>query len=105
MFGQEWTKRWDKHATIPEDAWTPVLNAIDHILPQAQPMPKTEIDLERWRHSLRRKPCRAAGSVSRNDLLQMPDDLTSQLLAILREAETTGRWLLQIVEGFVVALE
>ena len=107
-FGQEWSKRWDKHAGVPEEAWHTVIRFVDEMLPATPPMEYTEITLARWKHSLRRKPAKAAtgpDSMSRADLLNLPDDLTNQLLQILQQAELTGHWPIQLVEGFVVALE
>ena len=46
-----------------------------------------------------------ADSVSRQDLLNMPKDLTLSLLHILHQVEQTGIWPEQLLTGFVVALE
>ena len=107
-FGKEWKKRWDKHQELPEHAWDPVISFIHDSFPDVHPMQYRKITYEEWIESLRRKPARAAtgpDAVTRADLLHMPQDLVEQLLELLHTAEQTGQWPVQLLEGFVTALE
>ena len=108
MFGEEWQKRWDRHATVDEGEWEPICQFADNALPTLPAMPYAPITYDEWIHSLRRKSKRAAtgpDAVSRKDLLNMPRDLTEALLAMFHQIERTGQWPIQLLTGFVVALE
>ena len=107
-FGKEWKKRWDKHQDLPQQAWDLVISFIHDSFPNVHPMQYWKITYEEWIESLRRKPARAAtgpDAVTRADLLHMPQDLVEQLLELLHAAEQTGQWPVQLLEGFVTALE
>ena len=47
-FGEEWGKRWHKHAELDSSAWHAALQQIALVLPCVPPMELVEITPEKW---------------------------------------------------------
>ena len=107
-FGKAWSARWDKHRELPSEHWDTLLGFIDVALPNTKKLECAPITLQEWRAELRRKP-KAAGTgmdgMSVRDLLSMPTTLQQQILDLLSEVETTGRWPAQLTHGAVHSLQ
>eukprot|EP00435_Cladocopium_sp_Y103_P015856 s1818_g3.t3 len=107
-FGQEWSRRWDRHLNVDPAFWDPMIDFVRQAFPPQPPMECPDITYDMWMAALRRKSRRAAvgpDGVSRADLLNMPRPLTEQLLTILAQVEQGGEWPQQMVQGFIVSLE
>ena len=107
-FGQEWSKRWDRHADVDPTFWDPVVDFVRSAFPLQEPMECPPITYDMWIAALKRKSKRAAvgpDGISRMDLLQLPRSLTEQLLNLLAEVEAGGSWPSQMLQGFIIALE
>eukprot|EP00438_Fugacium_kawagutii_P010543 Skav214540 [mRNA] locus=scaffold410:589070:596873:+ [translate_table: standard] len=107
-FNSEWATRWERHRDSDDSQWQAILAFADDALPAVPPMPYLEITLEQWRQAVQAKPTRAAtgpDGVSKADLERLPDDLSLQLIAIFHEVEQGHPWPIQLLEGFVIALE
>ena len=95
MFSQEWSDRWNRHLDLPAGRWQHSLGFIDQHVPYGPVMKYQPISLDEWKDCLRRKKRTAAvgpDGWSRKDLLSLPDDLTSGILAILAEVEAGAPW-------------
>ena len=106
-FEMEWFRRWDTHLNVPASRWSSLETFIDGNLPQAN-MDLSEISCSRWHTFVStRKKTSATGldSVSRTDLLAMPDGLIESILGIYRTAESTGKWPKQWTSGAVHSLQ
>ena len=106
-FGNEWCKRWDKHRGVPFDTWDDINAIADSILPSS-PMVCQDITIDQWKHVIQKKKTRSAvgmDSVSRTDLLAAPDWVHQSLVDLINNAEQTGNWPRQMVQGSVHALE
>ena len=106
-FEMEWFRRWDRHLHVPASRWNSLETFIDGNLPKAN-MDLSEISSARWHNFvLTRKKTSATGldSVSRADLLAMPDGLIDSILSIYRKAENTGMWPRQWTSGAVHSLQ
>ena len=107
-FGQEWSKRWDRHLHVSDDFWNPIVDFVRAAFPLRPVQPSLPITYDRWRKELKRKSRKAAigpDGVSRMDLLRMPRTLTEQLLQILAQVEAGSPWPTQLLQGFIIALE
>ena len=106
-FEVEWFRRWDRHLHVPNTRWESLENYIDDNLPQ-DTMMLTDITTTRWHNFVQtRKKTSATGldSVSRLDLLAMPDSLIAPLLKTYQQAEATGKWPRQWTSGAVHSLQ
>ena len=106
-FATEWSNRWDKHQSVPEDRWNSINDFIDSHVPQGC-MQCQPITLPQWDLIVRSKPSRSAvgmDGVHRDDLLHMPKHLKLQLLDLIDQTEQTGHWPEQLVHGGVFSLE
>ena len=107
-FGQEWKSRWDRHLHTPDSFWDPIIDFAKHAIPQQPVMQYQPITFEMWTKELRKKRKHAAvgpDGFSKSDLLNLPKDLTMRLLQILELVEQGHDWPVQMLVGFVVALE
>ena len=108
QFGQEWTKRWDRHLQIDPSRWDPIIAFAETVLPKPPPMEYHAITVEEWDCALRHKSKKAAtgpDGVSRQDLLEWPLEAKQALLGIFHSIENGQPWPKQMITGFVVALE
>ena len=106
-FEVEWFRRWDRHLHVPSTRWEMLENYIEEHLPQAT-MVLTDITATRWHNFVQtRKKTSATGldSVSRLDLLALPDSLINPLLQTYQQAEATGKWPRQWTSGAVHSLQ
>eukprot|EP00435_Cladocopium_sp_Y103_P013896 s4170_g3.t1 len=107
-FRLEWVKRWDKHFTVQDEFWQPIVDFVQMAFPNPPQMPTEPITYDMWRNALKKKSKRAAtgpDGLTRNDLLRMPRGLTEQLLELLMAVEREGAaWPEQLVQAFVIAL-
>lgn len=107
-FEKEWEVRWDKHRATPDQHWQPFIDWFRQAIPPAtQSMPLPPITLAEWRKAVKGKKSKSAtGSdgVSRQDLINLPDDLTQSLLAIIRQVEEGQFWPEAMMEAMVTAL-
>ncbi len=107
-FGSAWSKRWDRHRNVDTDFWDPIVDFARTTLPDVEPMEYQPIDYDQWMASLKAKKKHAAvgpDAVARNDLLNMPRDLTEELLRLFKAIEAGSQWPQQMLVGFVVSLE
>jgi hypothetical protein len=108
QFGQEWTRRWDRHLHTDPNRWNPVISFAEQVLPRPPAMQCDPISIAEWDEAIRRKSKRAAtgpDGVSREDMLHWPTEAKQALLDILHKIEKGEPWPRQMVTGFVVALE
>ena len=107
-FETEWEARWDRHKETPDSHWTPFITWFKEAVPPAEEaMPLPPITVEEWRKTVKRKKAKSAtGSdgVSKQDLVNLPDDLTQSLLAIVRQVEEGAYWPQAMMEAQVTAL-
>ena len=107
-FGDEWRARWDRHIDVPCDHWEPICEVFKQLVPKGEPAPYEPITLQQWRATLRGKKRHAAigpDGWSRQDLLQLPDDLTMALIQMLHDIEEGRPWPQSVVTGIVHSLE
>ena len=106
-FISEWMRRWDRHRHLDPSHWDEVL-AITETLLDCPVMELQPITLSRWKAAIQsKKPTSATGldAMSRKDLLAMPDELQEQMIQLFRNAESTGQWPRQLLQGAVHSLE
>eukprot|EP00435_Cladocopium_sp_Y103_P053510 s267_g17.t1 len=107
-FRKELPKRWDKHLQTPDEFWSPVVDFTKLAFPSPPSMEYSPITIDLWKKTLRKKSKKAAtgpDGAARADLLHMPDHLTSRLLEILHDVETSNsQWPEQMMQAFVIAL-
>ena len=107
-FADEWTKRWDRHADLPADHWSPLLECFDALVPQVPEVTFPPITVNLWKQTLRKKKSRSAtgpDAWSRQDLLRMPDDITENLISLLMNIEQGTPWPRSTITGIVFSLE
>ena len=106
-FQDEWSPRWQKqHTADQEERWTVIADFVRHALP-ARSTSFPSITLDTWKREIRRKERHAAigpDAVSREDLTNMPDALTNDLLTMLNSIEHGAPWPTQMVTGIVALL-
>ena len=106
-FGTEWSKRWDKHQGLPEEHWEHIESFIDVGLPEGH-MTCPQITVAEWKAAAASKPKYAAvgmDGVACQELAQMPDVATKQLLRLIDHIEKYGRWPDQVTHGSVHSLQ
>lgn len=106
-FGEEWRARWDRHYHVDPDRWDPIVQFADLALPRPPPMQYSPITKEEWTKALKSKRKKAAtgpDGVSRQDLLNLPDQATEALLEMFAGIEAGNQWPRQLVLGIVAAL-
>ncbi|CAL1170377.1 unnamed protein product, partial [Cladocopium goreaui] len=94
-FQHEWQKRWDRHLDVPDEQWSPLTDFFCLARPPAPEMTYTPITRDLWTKTLKRKKPRAKGpdGWTRQDLLQLPLDLTDAILDMLHGIEAgTMQW-------------
>ena len=106
-FIAEWIKRWDRHRDLSPDHWKEVLDLTQSLL-RCPPMELRPITLERRKIAVKSKKARSAtgtDAVARQDLLAFPDALHLQLIQLFQQAEETGQWPKQLLQGAIHSLE
>ena len=108
-FETEWEKRWARHEHLEPSHWNPFLQwCAQHLPPTDEVMPYPEITVASWKRAVQRKKKTSAtglDQVSRQDLLQLPDDLTQQLLELIQRVEQGAGWPQQMMEAAVSAIQ
>ena len=110
-FGEEWTKRWDKHFHVDNNRWDPLVDFFTRVVPKVPDMSLPPITLSDWKYAVRKKRAKSAigpDGWSKWDLLNLPDDLTERLLALIASIEDPSQkiaWPKSIVTGLVHSLE
>ena len=106
-FGQEWGKRWMRREGVDAEQWRHLAEAFRAFVPFPE-LALEPITPARWRRALLEKsPHCAAGpdNLTRDDLLSFPACLTAQLLGLIHEAEASGVWPQQLLDGIISSLE
>ena len=107
-FSDEWSARWDRHLSTPDNHWDPVIDFFEASRPACPEIDLPPITPEMWYASLKaKKPHSATGpdGWSRADLLAMPRDIVLELLEVLHRVEQGEEWPSTWVTGFVSSLE
>ncbi len=105
-FGEEWSKRWDRHKDVPISQWDQICSFGRQYF-QHQPF-----ELPAWTPNMlsqeiaRKKPRSATGldGVSLSDLKAMPFEVIEAHCQIFHTAETHGVWPKQALVGKVASL-
>eukprot|EP00435_Cladocopium_sp_Y103_P042393 s1318_g11.t1 len=108
-FQQEWQARWDRHLHVDDAQWDPLLDFFQLANQPGPEQPYVPITREQWYKTLRKKkPSAAQGpnGWTRQDLLNLPHDLTDAILATLHKIETgqmawPRQWLVGLVHRSV----
>lgn len=105
-FMREWSHRWDRHKQIPPERWQVILEFARKHLPKCTMSWPTLGPAELESLIARKKKSSASGldGVSILDLRSMPPGALSCFCQLFTEAETTGSWPSQLLEGKVVSL-
>ena len=110
-FGEEWTKRWDKHFHIEDSRWDPLTEFFTRAVQKVPEMEYHPINIQQWKDAIKKKKAKSAvgpDGWSKWDLLRLPDDLTQQLLDLISRVEDTNskhNWPTSIITGLVHSLE
>eukprot|EP00435_Cladocopium_sp_Y103_P073065 s548_g42.t1 len=107
-FQHEWSARWDKHAHVDDSFWQPLVDFAGQVFADTPTMEYEPITMQQWRQALKTRKTRSAvgtDGVSKDDLMNMPDTLTAELLSILQDVEQGQPWPSQMMQGWVIALE
>ena len=106
LFGEEWSKRWDRHKGIPPSQWEQICNFGRRCF-HFDPITLQEWSVDIFRNELaRKKPQSATGldGVSLADLKAMPSSVLEAHCDIYRLAEGQGIWPKQTLVGKVASL-
>ena len=106
-FITEWVRRWDRHRHLEAGHWDEVLEITRSLL-HCPVMELKPITLPRWKAAIQAKKARSAtglDALARKDLLSFPDSLHLQLIHLFHQAELTGEWPRQLLQGAVFSLE
>ena len=108
-FAEEWKARWDKHKDVPTGLWSPLKEFYELAQPPGPSQTYQPITIQQWKKAVARKKLKAASGPdgwSRQDLLQLPDDLTQAILNLLTRVEKgQACWPIQWLTGIVHSLE
>ena len=107
-FGEEWTKRWDKHLQVDDSHWGQIVSFFKQSMTAIPTMRLAPITVEQWLQTVRKKKTKAATEphvCSRKDLLNMPRDLVERILHMLNGVEQGKPWPTSVVTGIVHSLE
>ena len=106
-FGRQWGARWMRHGEVDPARWQALVEGL-HQIASFPEMHLAPITLHDWKAEVRSKSSRTAAGpdgLSRDDLLQLPDCLTLQIIEMCHTAERSGEWPQQLLEGIVSSLE
>ena len=106
MFLTTWKAMWERHADVPSERWSVILQFARQFLPRrsAEWHPMTQVDLA---HCIAHKrPATSAGldGVTLQDLKALPGEALANFVDMYRDAESSGEWPSQVVAGRVTCL-
>ena len=105
-FGDEWSKRWDRHKDVPPSQWEQICSFGRRYF-SFSPLETAPWELSMVRQEISRKKRQSAtglDGVSISDLKAMPDRVIQEHCEIYRAAESTGKWPQQLLVGKVASL-
>eukprot|EP00435_Cladocopium_sp_Y103_P041693 s394_g11.t1 len=105
-FLQAWRSKWMRHAEVPADRWQAILAfARDHLPPHRFSWPSmTAQDLAEVVASKHKRSAPGLDGVILSDLQKMPVTILHQFCQIFLQAERTGLWPQQMIDGRVTSL-
>ena len=106
LFCAEWRRRWDRHKDVPHSRRTVILDFARQYLPRGSFSWPSLTPSTLRQAILAKKPTAAPGldGVTLSDLHRMPSSVLSNFCAMFAEAERTGQWPRQLVQGKVACL-
>lgn len=105
-FGEEWSRRWERHRDVPLSQWEQICNFGRQFFQHSEiQLPPWSVDILR-QEIARKKPKSATGldGVSLTDLKAMPTSVLQAHCDIYSEAEGRGVWPRQALVGKVASL-
>eukprot|EP00435_Cladocopium_sp_Y103_P026104 s1941_g6.t1 len=101
-----WKSKWDRHRDVSADRWQTILAfAREHLVQVPMTLPSMDVS-QLLVHIAHKKPQSAGGldGVTVHDLQCLPSAAVRNFCHIFAEAERTGEWPLQLLNGRVVCL-
>ena len=105
-FVEAWQARWDRHKGVPYERWFTILSFARQKL-RPVPMSWPSLDASSVAQIIGQKRRRSAGGldgVTVFDLQHMPFNVHAAFCDMFAEAESTGEWPSQLLQGKVVCL-
>lgn len=105
-FGDEWSKRWDRHKNVPPSQWDQICRFSRQMF-TPQPILLSSWETSMLQAELARKKSRSAtglDGVSLSDLKALPAEGLEAHCQIYRTAESCGEWPSQALVGKVASL-
>ena len=105
-FVKTWRSRWLRHLDVPLDRWKTIIEFARQHLPKGQ-LEWPSCGVSELRQVITHKKITTSSGldgVSVQDLKRMPDAALKNFCDIFREAETTGLWPSQMINGRVACL-
>ena len=104
--GEFWSARWQRHADIPPEHWTRIMQFVSSYL---SPLPflDSSLSLPLWDNTVQRFHARSArgpDAFDHLDLKRMPSCFKTSLLGMLQKVEQGDEWPCQLLEGFGLCL-
>ena len=106
IFLQVWRERWMRHAETPSHRWDMILSFAKRFLPAAR-FDWSPLDAAGLAEVIKHKKAHTSmgfDGVSLADLKCMPQQALQAFCQIFSQAESTGEWPSQLVDGKVVSL-
>ena len=105
-FLSTWKTMWERHANVPADRWTEILQFARRFLPRHTPDWRCMQPADLAQCILHKRPATSAGldGVTLQDLKALPDAALRNFTDMFHFAETTGSWPTQVVAGRVTCL-
>jgi len=105
-FLDAWKARWDRHKDVPYERWHTILDFAKRRL-RTVPMSWPALDAVKFSQLVGQKRRKSAGGldgVTVADLQHMPSNAQAAFCDMFQEAEVTGDWPGQLLQGKVVCL-
>ena len=105
-FRASWKERWMRHVDVPTTQWDTIVQFARDFLPRVQ-CPHVDLDPAAFKLELKHRRSKGAiglDGVSLRDLQSLPDRAIQELCTFYAEAERSGRWPQQLLNGLVVSL-
>eukprot|EP00435_Cladocopium_sp_Y103_P012427 s365_g3.t1 len=109
-FQELWEPRWQKHHTMPSDAWEPFVRRLKAQVPAAtQTLAFPPIDATQWSKVVKAKKAKTAAGpdgVTREDLIRLPPALQDQLVSFINDCDSNATaWPEALMHGHITAIE